>query len=346
MPSAKTGILLLNMGGPDTPDNVRHFLFNLFSDPDIIRLPFSEIFQKPLAWYITATRAHEARKNYELMGGASPILQWSQAQADAVKAELETRGYGPINVYVAMRYWHPLTADVVDQIIRDGIEQLVVIPLYPHFSYTTTGSSINELKRCLAARQSNIPLLIVSQYANHPIYQKAVAETIEAGLNNSTWSCKQEDVHILFSAHSLPKKHIKRTQDPYPDQIFASAKNIMQTYFPNNPWDLAYQSQVGDMPWLGPYTDSVLHYFSVEQKENILLVAVSFVSDHIETLVEIDQQYIPLAHQLGITHCHRAPALNTSPTFIQALTALAMTELDSIPTGGVFPDLFKEQPAQ
>jgi ferrochelatase len=337
------------MGGPEKLDDVQPFLYNLFSDPDIIKLPFSAIFQKPLAYRISTSRLDEAKHNYSQMGGGSPILKFSQAQADALQAELENRGYGKLPVYIAMRYWHPFTDAVIEQIQKDGIERLVVIPLYPHFSYTTTGSSLNELKRVLEQRNSNLDLSIVTSYWDHPIYQKAVSETIQQAIEQNEWSCRPEEIQLLFTAHSLPMKHIKRTQDPYPQQIYHCAKQIVETYFPNNQWDLCYQSQVGKMIWLGPQTDGVLHYYAAKKIDNVLMIAISFVSDHIETLVEIDKLYQPLATELGIPHCHRAPALNTHPTFIQTLAACVMTELEtenpSPNKAFTFPELLKEQTA-
>ena len=324
----KTAVLLLNMGGPEKLDDVQPFLYNLFSDPDIIRLPFSSIFQKPLAYRISTNRLNEAKHNYSQMGGGSPILKFTQAQADAMKAELSSRGYD-LPIYIAMRYWNPFTSETLKKIQNDGVEKLIVIPLYPHFSYTTTGSSLNELKRVMLEQNLNFELSIITSYWDHPIYQKSVAETIEQSIQDLRWSCTPEKIQILFTAHSLPQKHIKRTNDPYPTQIYQCAKQIMKTYFPNNEWDLCYQSQVGKMLWLGPQTDGVLHYYAAKNINNVLMVPISFVSDHIETLVEIDKLYQPLAEELGILHCHRASALNTHPTFIQALTVLAMAELES-----------------
>lgn len=350
MPSPKTGILLLNMGGPDSLESVRPFLFNLFSDPDIIRLPFSSVLQKPLANRISTKREKEAQENYAQMGGASPILKYTQAQAEGLQAELARRGYPHLNTYIAMRYWHPFTEEAVDQIARDGIERLIVLPLYPHFSYTTTGSSLNELKRVLEARGLRLELSVIPSYFDHPTFEEAVAENIRHSLQNDCWSCPPDEVQLLFTAHSLPLKHIKRTQDPYPDQIYKTAEHISKTYFPNNPWELSYQSQVGKMPWLGPYTDGVLHYFSGKRIDNVLMIAISFVSDHVETLVEIDRMFIPIANELEITHCHRAPALNTNPTFIRALAEITAERLEepsaesplAFPT---FPELLKAKAA-
>lgn len=347
MDTPKTGILFLNLGGPDRLENVKPFLFNLFADPDIIKLPLSFIFQKPLAWYISTKREHEAQENYKLMGGGSPILPFTQAQGEALKAALAQQGQPELPVYIAMRYWHPFTEEAVDQIVKDGIQRLIVVPLYPHFSYTTTGSSLNELKRVMETKGVTLDLSVVPPYHDHPLYLQAMRECIQEGLDSNPWTCAKDEVQIVFSAHSLPIRHVKRTKDPYPEQIFSCAETIAKTFFPNNPWELAYQSQVGKMPWLGPSTDGILHYFSGKDRDNLLLVALSFVSDHVETLVEIDRQYIPLANELKIEHCYRAPSLNTNPSFIQALAELTLTELrktNETPLGfPTFPELLKAQ---
>jgi ferrochelatase len=349
MASPKTGILLLNLGGPDSLEAVKPFLYNLFSDPDIIKLPFSEIFQKPLAWYISTEREHEAQRNYKLMGGKSPILEYTQAQGEALQHALAERGHGSLPLYIAMRYWHPLTEAAVTQMIRDGIERLIVLPLYPHFSYTTTGSSLNELKRVMEARNFHVPTTVVPPYYNHPSYLQAVAETIREGMNSNSWGCPAEEIQLLFSAHSLPIKHVKRTQDPYPQHILHTARTVAEQFFPGNPWEICYQSQVGNMKWLGPSVDGSLHYFAGKNIDNILVVAISFVSDHVETLVEIDNLYLPLARELKIQHCHRAPALNTRPAFIQTITALVIAELEKQPEAPInaqsFPELLKAQAA-
>jgi len=326
----KTAILFLNLGGPDCLENVEPFLYNLFSDPEIIRLPLSSIFQKPLAKYIAMSRGNEARHNYSMMGGGSPILGYTQDQARALRARLsELWGMEAPPVYIGMRYWHPFTEQTVDEIIRDKVERLIVLPLYPQFSYTTTGSSINALQDALKAKQAKIDLRIVPPYYLHPSYQASLADALRDGLENHCWSCPTDEVQVLFSAHSLPLNHVKRTKDPYPDQIFACANAVMKQYFPDNPWDLCYQSRVGNMRWLGPATEGALGYFAGKNVDNILLVPISFVSDHVETLVEIDRQYLPFAESLQLPHCHRAPSLNTRPVFISALADLINDALTS-----------------
>ncbi len=327
----KRGVVLLNMGGPDSLDSVKPFLYNLFSDPDIIRLPFSTILQKPLAALIVALRGEESKENYKHMGGFSPQLPRTQEQADALRKELSRRLGKDVPVYIAMRYWHPFTEEAVARIKQDEIEELIILSLYPHFSYTTTGSSLNALKQALSEANYPIANVVIEPYYNHPDYLDAFAETIQEGLDKHPWGCPKENVRILFSAHSLPVKHVQRTNDPYPEQIRASAETVMAKYFPSYEWDLSFQSRVGKMPWLGPYIDGVLHYYAGLNQDNILIVPISFVSDHVETLVELDRDYVNLAHDLGIQYCHRAPVMNDRPSFINTMANMvchAMAESD------------------
>jgi len=328
--SDKTAVLLLNMGGPATLDDVDSFLYNLFSDPDIIRLPFSSLLQKPLAWLIAKKRHQEAIHNYASMGGGSPILKYTQAQASGL------RQLSGCPVYIAMRYAEPFTTEAVRRLQQDGIQHVIALPLYPHFSYTTVGSSLNELKRVMQQEQAQFTVHVAPPYWEHAGYQAALAQTIREGLAMHTWSCPPEQVQVLFTAHSLPIKHIQRTQDPYPHQIQQCARQIMDRYFPQNSWDLAFQSQVGRMKWLGPRTDGVLHFYAGKKIENVLMVALSFVSDHVETLVEIDRLYAPLGREIGVIHCERAPALNENALFIQALADVALQVKNAIP--GKQPD--------
>ncbi len=322
----KTGVLLLNLGGPDSLEAVKPFLYNLFSDPDIIKLPLSNLFQKPLAQYISSTREKEAQENYRQMGGCSPILPLTQEQAQAIQAALAEKGH-PVRMYIAMRYWHPFTEEAVAKIKADGIERLIILPLYPHFSYTTTGSSLNELRREMEKQGLDLPVQVVSPYYNHPLYLGALAETIEEGLSQHPWECPKEKVQVLFSAHSLPQRHVERTQDPYPEHIFETATLVMKQYFPEMAWELSYQSKVGKMPWLAPSVEDVLHFFAGKRIDNILVVPVSFVSDHVETRVEIDIQYKALAHELGIRCFYRAPVFNSRSRFITAMVSLIEEKL-------------------
>lgn len=324
----KRGIVFFNLGGPDSLDAVEPFLYNLFSDPDIIKLPMSFLLQKPLAKFISSTRSPEVKESYHKMGGRSPILPLTESQAECVRAKLLEMTGEDLPVIIAMRYWHPFTEEAIDEITRLGLNELILFPLYPHYSLTTTGSSVNEFNKVLEKRGiTHLKTKLVDPYYNHPDYLAAFAETMTDGLNQFEWSCPKEEVTILFSAHSLPKKFVERSQDVYPAQILEHCQLVMKQYFPNNPWELGFQSKVGKMPWLGPDTEGVLHYFAANNVDNILMVPISFVSDHLETLFEIDMLYLGLAKELQIPNANRSPALNSRPRFIQAMANVILPYL-------------------
>lgn len=325
-PDKKTAVVLMNMGGPDDQDSVKPFLFNLFSDPDIIKLPLSFIFQKLLAWVIVTKRGDEAKANYAKMGGGSPQLPMTREQAKALEEALTQQGLNT-QVAIAMRYWHPFTDETLAALKADGVEQLVLVTLYPHFSYTTTGSNLNEVRRVLQRLDWQVPVTTVAGYSKEDWYLESLAQCIREGLEQGSWSCPTEQVQVLFSAHSLPMKHLKRTKDPYQKLIERCAGDVMSRYFPNHTWDMAYQSKVGNMPWLGPATDGVLSFYAGKHMDNILVVPISFVSDHVETLVEIDMDYIAWAKEEGITNIFRAPVMNTQPQFIEGLACRIVEQL-------------------
>ncbi len=322
VPSAHTGVVLMNMGGPDDAASVKPFLYNLFSDPDIIKLPLSWLLQPLLAKLIVSKRGDEAIDNYAKMdgfNGGSPQLPITRKQAALVQQALDNHTRWHTTVAIAMRYWHPTTKTALTQLRAAGVQQLVLTSLYPQFSFTTTGSNLNEIRRVLNAMNWDVPITMVSGYSAQDWYLTSLAECIQAGLDSAEWQCDKSDVQILFSAHSLPVKHVTRTGDPYPELIERCIDDVMTRYFPNHNFDLAYQSKVGNFPWLGPPTDGVLNYYAGKQQNNILVVPISFVSDHIETLVEIDMDYIGEARGLGITHIARAPVMNTQPSFLNGL---------------------------
>jgi ferrochelatase len=312
---------------------VKPFLFNLFSDPDIIKLPLSFIFQKLLATIIVKSRGKEAQENYQKMGGGSPQLPITYEQGRAVKEQLLAQGLN-CSVGIAMRYWHPFTEQTLQALRDDGVEQLVLASLYPHFSYTTTGSNLNEIKRVLKRMNWEVPVTTVSGYCKEEWYLNALADRIQDGLNTTEWTCPVEEVRILFSAHSLPEQHVKRTGDPYKKLIDQCAADVMSQYFPQHPWDMAYQSKVGKMPWIGPSTEGVLSYYAGKSIDNILIVPISFVSDHIETLVEIDLDYIEWAREEGISCIGRAPVMNTCPLFINGFSQRILSQIEGrLPKG-------------
>lgn len=308
-PSEKTAVLLLQMGGPDSLDAVEPFLFNLFSDRDIIRI--GPAFLQPLiARFISKRRAPKVEAHYAEIGGKSPLREITDAQAKALEAELG-EGY---RCFVAMRYWKPSTLEALAAIRKEGITRILALSLYPHFSRATTGSSINELKRLMDQSGVRFDLDYVDSFCSHPGYIDALAEKIAEGLATFHPLSSPE---ILFSAHSLPQSYID-DGDPYLSQIEETVRLAMER-FDQVPYHLAFQSRAGPVKWLEPSTEEKLNHLAERGVHNLLVVPLSFVSDHIETLHEIDIEYLQMAYKLGIVTFRRAPSLNTSPTFIRAL---------------------------
>lgn len=327
----KIGVLLLNLGGPDTLHDVQPFLFNLFADPDIIRLPrLFRFLQRPLAQLISFLRAPKSKEGYAAIGGGSPLRKITDEQANALKMALETKEV-PANVYVAMRYWHPFTEEAVHQIKRDGITKLVVLPLYPQYSISTTGSSVRALQNIFKddSYLSRLPVAIIESWYQRQGYIKSMANLIEEELHNFT---KPEEVMIFFSAHGVPVSYVEDAGDPYRDQmeecIFLIMKELKARGI-NNDHTLAYQSRVGPVQWLKPYTDEVLVELGQKGVKSLLAVPVSFVSEHIETLEEIDMEYKELALESGIENWGRVPALNCTSSFI---TDLADAVIEALPS--------------
>lgn len=329
-PCARLGVVLMNMGGPDDRASIRPFLRNLFSDPDIIRLPLSPLLQPLLARWIVWRRGAEAEAAYARMDpayhGGSPQWPLTRAQGEALQARLQANGLNRACVYTAMRYWGPSSGQAVAQMAADGVTHVLAVSLYPHFSYTTTGSSLKALRRALAdSPLKAAPLSILAGYCQAPGYLAALAARIREGLAQHPWDVPHDEVPILFSAHSLPLSHVRRTRDPYPAHIQRCAEAVMHRHFPRNPWELAYQSKIGRMPWLAPATVDTLSAAAARGQAQCLVVPISFVSDHIETLVELDIDALPAAQRLGLRQCARAPVMNTSADFMEALAAMACT---------------------
>ncbi|KAK2662373.1 hypothetical protein Ddye_000947 [Dipteronia dyeriana] len=327
----KVGVLLLNLGGPDTLNDVQPFLFNLFADPDIIRLPrLFQCLQWPLAKLISVLRAPKSKEGYASIGGGSPLRKITNEQADALKTALKAKNL-TANVYVGMRYWYPFTEEAVQQIKKDRITKLVVLPLYPQFSISTTGSSIRVLQSIFRedAYLSRLPVSIIRSWYKREGYVISMADLIEKEMEKFA---KPEEVVIFFSAHGVPVSYVEDAGDPYKDQMEECIYLIMQKLKDrgiNNDHTLAYQSRVGPVEWLKPYTDKVLVELGQKGVKSLLAVPVSFVSEHIETLEEIDMEYKELALESGIENWGRVPALNCTSSFI---TDLADAVIEALPT--------------
>lgn len=324
----RTGVLLLNLGGPEKIEDVRPFLYNLFSDPEIIRLPFPWL-QKPLAWLISTLRSKKSEDNYKEIGGGSPLLQITEAQGEALQSKLSGQG-SDIKVYVGMRYWHPFTEEAIERIKEDGIEKLVILPLYPQFSISTSGSSFRVLEEMWKndPQLQKIEYTLIPSWYNHPDYLSAMVDLIKQELQQFE---HPEKVHIFFSAHGVPKTYVTEAGDPYQEEIEECTNLIMKTLNTGNPHILAYQSKVGPVEWLKPYTEDALEELGANNVKDLLVVPISFVSEHIETLQEIDLEYREVAEEVGITNFKRVPALNTHPMFIDALSNLTTTALEKNP---------------
>ncbi len=321
-------MLLLNLGGPDSLDAVRPFLYNLFSDREIIRLG-PAFLQKPIAWVISTLRSGKTRGMYSQIGNKSPILELTAAQAAALDKELNgedgnrnTESGKRFEVYIGMRYWHPFTKTTVDQIREDNVDRLIVLTLYPHYSKATTGSSVSDLKKYLQDTECDIDY--INEWYDFPPYIDALAERMAKGISEYNG----EDFHLLFSAHSLPQSFIDEG-DPYLDHIKSTIEHVMKRLeespynMPRRHYQLSFQSKTGPVKWLEPSTEEAIEKLAASNCKNLFVVPISFVSDHIETLYEIDILYRDLAASHGIT-LRRCKALNISEKFIDAMKQLVL----------------------
>ncbi|XP_011011649.1 PREDICTED: ferrochelatase-2, chloroplastic-like isoform X4 [Populus euphratica] len=378
----KIGVLLLNLGGPETLEDVQPFLFNLFADPDIIRLPrLFRFLQKPLAQFISVTRAPKSKEGYASIGGGSPLRHITDAQDQNTVADgkpvpcYETHthpmsillGIGlfilpgvfcfncyflsivffqaeelrkslwekqvPARVYVGMRYWHPFTEEAIQQIKRDRITKLVVLPLYPQFSISTSGSSLRLLERIFREDEYLVSMqhTVIPSWYQREGYIKALANLI--GKELETFD-HPEQVVICFSAHGVPLAYVEEAGDPYKAEMEECIDLIMEELEKRkimNAYTLAYQSRVGPVEWLKPYTDETIIELGKRGVKCLLAVPISFVSEHIETLEEIDVEYKELALKSGIEKWGRVPALGCEPTFI---SDLADAVIESLPYVG------------
>lgn len=334
----RRAVVLFNLGGPDSLAAVEPFLRNLFSDPDIFRLPLGWLVQKPLARLIARRRAPEAAEGYRAIGGKSPLLENTMAQAQALQQALNAQmtmrvaaGSAPArtpapasyDVFVCMRYWHPRASEVAQRLKASGYTELVLLPLYPQYSLTTTGSSYNEFMRACRAADYAPSIRLIDHWYNQPEYQDAIVETLQSALRELP-NPNPAHVECLFSAHGLPQKFV-RAGDPYEKQIRATYESIRAKLgWPHT--TLCYQSRVGPLEWLKPYTDDVIRQKAAAGVKQMLVYPIAFVSDHIETLFELGMTYAQLARDLGITHYRVVPALNAHPGLITALRALVLSE--------------------
>ena len=327
MSKVKTGIVMMNLGGPATLDQVGPFLLELFADREIIQLPF----QRWLGPYIARRRAPKVRGLYASIGGGSPILRYTRAQGRGMVERLDrlSPDTAPHGFYVAFRYVQPKSDDALRAMAEDGVERAVAFTQYPQFSCSTTGSSLNELWRAAARTglRDAFEWSIIDRWPVHEGFIASMADTVREGLEQFE-PAHRDQVLILFSAHSLPLDVIDRG-DSYPQEIGASVQAVVERLSRPTPYLLAYQSDVGPVRWLGPSTAEVIKRLGARGQKHVLVVPIAFTSDHIETLSELDREYGEVAHQAGITHYKRTPALNERPQFMDALADIVRGHLAS-----------------
>ncbi len=331
MGNVKTGIVMMNLGGPATQDEVEPFLLELFADREIIQLPL----QNWLGPLIARRRAPRVRKLYADIGGGSPILRHTRAQGQGMIERLDRLSpeTAPHRFYVAFRYAKPKSEDALRAMHADGVERAVAFTQYPQFSCSTTGSSLNELWRAAGRTglRDAFRWSIVDRWPVHPGFIAAMTETVRQGLDQFEPE-ERDRVALLFSAHSLPLDVIDRG-DTYPQEVGASVQRVVELLGVQNRYVLAYQSDVGPVRWLGPRTEEVIRRLGARGEKRVLVVPIAFTSDHIETLSELDREYGEVAHKAGIAQYKRAPALNDLPLFLDALAEIVR---DHLVSGEVF----------
>lgn len=322
----KIAVVLFNLGGPDRPESVRPFLFNLFRDPAIIGAPAPV--RIPLAWLISTLREASAKANYALMGGRSPLLPETEKQASALKSALGERlASATVEVFAAMRYWTPLTEETAARVAQFAPDEVVLLPLYPQFSTTTTGSSLKAWKAAYAGPGRS---RAVCCYPTADGLVEAHAREIERAWREAG----EPKVRLLFSAHGLPEKVIAGG-DPYQGQIEETAARVAERLGAGWDWRICYQSRVGPLKWIGPSTLESIQAAAAEGL-GVLISPIAFVSEHVETLVELDHEYAEAAEAAGCRPYLRAAALGTSAPFVDALAQAVVDALgrDGIETSG------------
>ncbi len=338
-PNTKTAIILFNLGGPNSLDAVQPFLFNLFYDPAIIRVP------KPVRYFlaklISKKRAPIAQEIYKELGNRSPILPNTQAQADALKSALSA--HGQVECFITMRYWHPMSDEVVKQVQSYAPDHIILLTLYPQFSTTTTDSSVKDWQRAAQKTGMHIPTTTLCCYPTLDGFIEAQAALIKPYMQQSP------NARLLFSAHGLPEKIIA-AGDPYQWQVEQTTQSILQKLGGSPDYVNCYQSRVGPLEWIKPSTEDEIKRAGADGKP-IILIPLAFVSEHSETLVELDIEYKHLADEAGVPAYHRVPTVSVQPDFIQGLADLCLAQtpdkkLCSHKGGRICPSSFTGCPHQ
>ena len=329
----KKAVILFNLGGPDSLSNVEPFLFNLFNDPAILNLP--SFFRYPLAKLIANRRAPTAKKIYEELGGSSPILKLTEKQSSALELKLnQDDGSSEYKCFIIMRCWHPRAQDVVKEVIKYNPNEVILMPLYPQYSAATSGSSIKEWNDICYKNDYKVKTSTICCYPTDKNFIQAHNDEIIKKIKDLV------NYKLIFSAHGLPEKNIKKG-DPYQWQVEQSVNEIVKSLnIKNLDWILSYQSRVGPLKWIGPSTEDVIIENSKLGK-HIVLVPVAFVSEHSETLVELDIEYKELADKNGCKNYSRVPALGTNVNYIKSMSDLIINRPDYNFDGKLFPPKVK-----
>ena len=311
-------VVLFQLGGPDSAAAVEPFLYNLFCDPDIIDFFGAWFARRPLARWIARNRAGVVREHYDAIGGHSPIRVLTERQARSLERALAP--YCDAKCFIAMRYWNPLTAETAAAVRASGSPEIVLLPMYPQYSLATTASSLKEWARIYQSN-GNTPLIhTIERFFDHPLYIQAVVERIALSLTHFD---HPERAHIIFSAHGLPIRLIERG-DPYQRQVQETVRRVASLGGWQNAHTLCYQSRVGRRKWLAPSLTETMGRLSRAGEKYMLVVPIAFVTEHIETLFEINMEAREEAGKLGVEQFEMMPAVGDSPTFIRALADLVL----------------------
>jgi ferrochelatase len=316
---SQRAVLFLQLGGPETLDEVPAFLYRLFSDPDVIRVR-PALLRKAIAASIAIGRKKASRALYASIGGGSPIRRLTEEQAAGTQSLLRAEGRDVI-VRAAMTCSNPLVEDVVRDLAAAGVRRFLALPLYPQYSLTTTRGALERSRSAVARLAPGSRLTEIGSWPTHPPFVEAHAESIREELAKFP-DPRPEAVHLLFSAHSIPRKLVTREGDPYPEEVEAGIRAIRDRLRWSGPTTLAYQSKLGPVEWLGPPTLEVIRDLGRAGTAQVLAVPIAFVTDHVETLQEIDQLFAAEARKAGIRHFRRTPGLNSRPTFLRGLADL------------------------
>ena len=327
----RVGVVMLNLGGPDTVEQIESFLYNLFMDPAIIDIPLKGILRHWICRYIARSRAKKVAVDYEMIGGGSPINRLTREQAAALNKYLNSRFGEAADVefktYVAMRYWHPFSEEAAAEMRKDGINKVVLLPLYPQYSKTTTGSSLIYWH---ALKENNEipdwPTTYAFEYAANPKFIQSVSERIDEALQRFPKNVRDQ-VHLVFSAHGTPLKEMTERRDPYCCLVNSSVERVMTLRGFDRPFHVSFQSKVGPGEWLSPSTPDKLEELAGEGVRSVLMIPIAFVTDHVETAYELDIEVRLEAEEFGIEHYEVTSGLNCHPLFIESLAEATIAQL-------------------